>query len=496
MRPFRNIFRLIFIAFVLLRYDVLCLRKSGMRRGERLAHALERLGPAFIKLGQAISTRSDFIGEDVAADLSRLRDDLPPFPSHQARAIIEAEFGKPLDELFVRFENTPIAAASIAQVHKAVTKDGSAVAVKVTRPGIEQAFARDIELFFWLAGLMDDYLPRYRRLKPREIIRTFKDTVFFELDLRFEAAAAEEMGANMKKHAVGMTIPDVDWNLTSRRVLTAQWVEGISFNDMEAIRESGFDTDALLEKMSRSLFAQVFIDGFFHADLHPGNLFLDTRNGELVAVDFGITGRLDWHSRATIARIVHGFLNEDYESVAELHFAAGYVPYHKNKEAFTQACRAVARPILGKPLNEISVAALLGQMFKIAAEFEMETQPQLLLMQKTLMVAEGVGRMLNPRLNMWELAKPLIEEWAGEQFSKTAQAKIALAEAKKHVLKLPEMLKKVERALDAIGEEGGLRLHPGSIEALNAARRKTQRPWLLLGWTALAAAIIIVWTAF
>ncbi len=496
LRPLRHIFRLIYIATLLLRYDVLCIRKSGLRQGKRLARALERLGPAFIKFGQAISTRSDFIGEDVAADLARLRDDLPPFPTREARAVIEAEFGKKIEELFSHFEDAPIAAASIAQVHKATTKSGKTVAVKITRPNIEKAFARDIGLLFWLAEMMEERLPQYRRLKPRQIVQTFKDTVFFELDLRFEAAAAEELRGNMQQHKAGMEIPIVDWNLTSRRVLTTDWVDGISFNNMPAIRASGFDQDMLLEKAAKTLFAQVFIDGFFHADLHPGNLFLDTKTGDLVAVDFGIMGRLDWQQRAYIAQIIHGFINEDYRSVAELHFAAGYVPKHKDIEAFTQACRAVARPIMGKPINEISVAALLGQMFKIAAEFEMETQPQLLLMQKTLMVAEGVGRMLNPKLNMWELAKPLIEQWAHEQFSHTARAKMALSEAKQHALKLPTMLKKIERAIDALGAEGGIKIHPESIEALSAERRKMQRPWLLLGWVIFISAITILYIMF
>lgn len=484
---FRQSYRLLFIAFVFLRYDVFMLRKSGLRQGERLAHALERLGPAFIKLGQAISTRSDFIGEEVAEDLARLRDALPPFPTDVARTIIASELGKPADEIYSAFEDVPVAAASIAQVHKAANHDGKVVAVKILRPGIERAFARDVELFSWLADWIEERMPRYRRLKPREVIRTFKDTVFFELDLRFEAAAADELRANMLTHKPGMVIPAVDWNLTTKRVLTTDWVEGISFNDMPAIRASGFDQDMLLKKAADSLFAQVFIDGFFHADLHPGNLFLDTKSGDLVAVDFGITGRLDWQQRAYIARIIHGFINEDYESVAQLHFEAGYVPSHKNIEAFTQACRAVAKPIMGKPINEISVAALLGQMFKIAAEFEMEVQPQLLLMQKTLMVAEGVGRMLNPKLNMWELAKPLIEQWAHEQFSATARAKMALKEAKDHALKLPLMLRKVERALDVLGEEDGVRLHPESIEALSAERWKMHRQWWIFAWAALIA---------
>lgn len=511
MRSLRNTKRLVAIAYILAREDALFLlddypisplatliarlltrKQRHLRKGQRLAKALERLGPTFIKLGQAISTRSDLIGDEVAADLASLRDRLPPFPTPIARAMIEAELGASMDMLFAHFNDTPVAAASIAQVHRAITITGEDVAVKVIRPHIEEAFARDIDLFFWIADMMQRHLPEYRRLKPREIVETFRETVFFELDLRFEAAAADEMTANAKKHAFGMDIPRVYWNLTSRRVLTAAWVGGISFNDMDAIRASGFNQDVLLEKAANSLFAQIFIDGFFHADLHPGNLFLDTQTGNLVAVDFGIVGRLDWQSRAYIAQIIHGFLNEDYRAVAELHFAAGYVPKHKSIEAFTQACRAVAKPILGKPLNEISVATLLGQMFKIAAEFEMETQPQLLLMQKTLMVAEGLGRMLNPRLNMWELSRPMIELWASEHFSKTARAKMMLAEARSHALRFPSILKKIERTLDVLGEEGGVKLHPESIRAMSAERRKINLQWLLFAWSAAITTVVVV----
>ena len=484
LHTFRNLFRLLVIALVLLRYDVLCVRKKGLRRGQRLARAFERLGPTFIKLGQAISTRSDLVGDTVADDLASLRDKLPPFPTHLARAMIEAELGRSIRELFLDFADIPVAAASIAQVHKAVTMEGKNVAVKVLRPNIEKAFARDIALFFWIADILAPRLPA--RLKPHAIVQTFKDTAFFELDLRFEAAACDEMAENIKHHAAGLRVPAVIWNLTSRRIMVSEWVDGIPFSDMAAIRASGLNLDDMLAKVSASLFSQVFIDGFFHADLHPGNLFLDPNSGELIAVDFGIMGRLDFESRAYIARIIHGFLNADYRAVSELHFAAGYVPAHKSVEAFTQACKAVAQPIMGKPLNEISVATLLGQMFKIAAEFEMEVQPQLLLMQKTLMVGEGVGRMLNPNLNMWELARPMIEGWAQEHFSKTAQLKMAAKELKTHALKFPAMLKKIERALDTVGDDAGFKLHPETLAVLAADRRKMHRKWLLLGWVALA----------
>lgn len=503
LRSLRHTKRLIGIALILAREDALFIlddfhvsplasaigkifvrRRSGRRKGERLAAALERLGPAFIKLGQALSTRSDLIGDEIADDLGGLRDNLPPFPTAAARAIIEAELGAPVDSLYRQFEDKPVAAASIAQVHCAITRDGRVVAVKILRPQIEQAFARDLDLFFWLAGIAERKLTGYRRLKPLEVVRTLKESVFFELDLRFEAAAANELADNVKNHEPGFRVPAVDWNLTSRRVLTIEWVDGIPLSDIEAIRKSGFDTHMILAKAAKSLFAQVFKDGFFHADLHPGNLFVD-KHGDLVAVDFGIMGRLDWKSRMYMAEIFRGFLTQDYRHVAEVHFAAGYVPADKSVEAFTQACMAVARPITGKPLNEISVAKLLGQMFKIAGEFEMETQPQLLLLQKTMMVTEGVGRMLNPNLNMWELARPMIEEWANAHFGPAGRIKEAAREGYDIAKKFPLMLSYMENTLKSFGDPAGVKLHPLSIQEFHAGRRAFYRPWIRLGWATL-----------
>lgn len=485
LHALRNTSRLLAIALICA-WEFAPLRKSR-RKGERLAAALERLGPTFIKLGQALSTRSDLIGDAMAADLSDLRDNLPPFKTSLARAIIEEEFKTPVDSLFLAFDDTPVAAASIAQVHKAVTKDGKNVAVKILRPGIRQAFDRDLDLFFWIAGTMEKRMPSYRRLKPLEVVRTFRESVFFELDLRFEAAAAEELAANIARHEPGFRVPTVEWNLTSRRVLTSEWVDGIAMNDIAAIRIAGFDPDAILAKAARSLFAQVFKDGFFHADLHPGNLFVD-KNGDIVAVDFGIMGRLDWNSRLYIAEILRGFIEQDYRHVAQVHFTAGYVPAGKSLEAFTQACMAVARPITGKPLNEISVAALLGQMFRIATEFEMETQPQLLLLQKTMMVTEGVGRMLNPHLNMWELAAPMIGQWAAEHFGIAGKVKNATRQGYDMAMKLPLMLERFEQALMNAGNPDGIRLHPQSIAMIGLQRKQSNAPWLWLGWTAVVVA--------
>jgi len=487
IRFLRNSRRLFGIAVIL----AISACKPGRRKGQKLALALERLGPAFIKFGQALSTRSDLIGDELADDLGGLRDKLPPFPAATARTIIEEELQAPLSSIYKEFDNMPVAAASIAQVHRAVTHEGKTVAVKILRPHIERAFARDLDLFFWIADIIDPY---WRRLKPTEVVRTFKESVFFELDLRFEAAAANELAENIAQHEPGFRVPAIDWKRTSKRVLTMEWVEGIPINDVAAIRSSGLDPDMILSKAARSLFSQVFRDGFFHADLHPGNLFVD-KNGDLAAVDFGIMGRLDWNSRIYMAEILRGFLTEDYRHVAQVHFDAGYVPAGKSIEAFTQACMAVARPITGKPLNEISVAKLLGQMFKIAAEFEMETQPQLLLLQKTMMVTEGVGRMLNPNLNMWELARPMIEGWANAHFGMAGKMKDAARQGYDVARKFPAMLHYMENTLRSFGDKDGVRLHPLSIAEIHAGRRSLYRQWLLLGWTALGVVTLfgMIW---
>ncbi|MBY0407758.1 MAG: 2-polyprenylphenol 6-hydroxylase [Rickettsiales bacterium] len=503
LRNIRNTRRLLAIAFILAREDALFIlqdlhiapviatllkplrkRKTGLRKGQRLAAALERLGPTFIKLGQTLSTRSDLIGDDVAEDLGDLRDRLPPFPTAFARRIIEEDIGAGVDALFASFSEAPVAAASIAQVHRATTKDGRELAVKILRPGIEDAFARDLDLFFWMAEIIEYRLREWRRFKPLEVVRTLKESVFFELDLRFEAAAATELAQNLEKHEPGFRVPKIDWNFTSRRVLCMEWVDGIPLNDIAAIRAAGHSPDMLLGKAARSLFAQVFYDGFFHADLHPGNLFVD-KKGDIVAVDFGIMGRLDWDSRVFIAQILRGFIEQNYRHVAEVHFAAGYVPPDKSIEAFTQACMAVAQPIMGKPLNEISVGKLLGQMFRIAAEFEMETQPQLLLLQKTMVVTEGVGRMLNPKLNMWQLAEPLIHDWAGAHFGLGGKARDTLRQGGEMLKKLPQVMNYLEQSLKTMSDPAGLRLHPRTIETFNRARTIRERSWLRLGWTAL-----------
>ncbi|UYN94762.1 MAG: 2-polyprenylphenol 6-hydroxylase [Enhydrobacter sp.] len=422
-------------------------RRDRRRPGERLAAALQEMGPSFIKLGQALSTRADLLSEAVAADLARLQDHLPAFPGAAARHTIESELGRPIDVLFARFEDEPVAAASIAQVHFATTTDGREVAVKVLRPGIERAFERDLDLFYWVAELVERTQPRFRRLKPVEAVRAFADIVRIEMDLRMEAAAAEELGENFADDP-GYRAPAIDWDRTAERVMTLERVEGIPIGDRDAIVSAGHDPDAIMKKCAEAFFYQVFRDGFFHADMHGGNAFVD-RNGSIVPVDFGIMGRVDEATRGYLAELLVAFLSRDYRAVAEVQFRAGYVPAGQSLEVFAQACRSIGEPIFGKPSHEISIARLLAHLLRVTEQFEMPVQPQLLLLQKTMLMAEGMGTRLNPGVNIWELARPLIEEWMQSHFGPRATAARAAGELAEALRRLPRALDNLERVLEA-----------------------------------------------
>ncbi len=456
---------------------------DGRRPGQRLAAALSELGPAFIKLGQMLSTRADLLGEEVAADLSLLQDRLDPFPAADARSAIEAELGQPVSALFVSFDDEPVSAASIAQVHYATIREepglaGGEVAVKVLRPDIERAFARDIDLMRWLAGLIDRTQPKLRRLKPVQVVETFAETVRMEMDLRLEAAAASELAENFIGDPT-YRIPSIDWRRTARRVLTQERLTGIPLDDRNALSIAGHDIDAVLGRAAAIFFNQVFRDGYFHADQHPGNMFVDAV-GNIGAVDFGIMGRLDRSTRYYLADMLLGFLERDYARVAAVHLAAGYVPAHQSLENFAQACRSIGEPIFGRPLNEISFARVLGQLFRIAETFDMEVQPQLLLLQKNMLMAEGVSRRLNPDLNIWLLAQPLIESWMRDNRGPEARLRNATADIARIVERLPSVLADVEKAVGRLAE-GGVKLHPETMAALGRGQGSSGTVlWLLL----------------
>jgi ubiquinone biosynthesis protein len=508
LRALRNLGRLFAIARTLARHDALfpleivepaawmlfamrLVSRRGVpgRPGERLAAALQEAGPSFIKLGQVLSTRPDLIGEQVSDDLSRLQDKLPPFPGEEARMTVVEELGAPLDTLFSRFDDEPVAAASIAQVHFATTSDGHEVAVKVLRPGIEEAFAGDLDLLYWLAETVERTQPSWRRLKPVEIVHTFADAVRIEMDLRLEAAAASELRENLADDE-GFRIPTIDWRRTGRRVLTLERISGTPIDERDALIAAGHDLDAIIEKAARSIFNQVFRDGFFHADLHPGNLFVDEA-GDIVAVDFGIMGRLDAQTRRYLAEMLLGFLTGDYARVADVHFEAGYVPAGRSRAAFTQACRSIGEPIFGRPLNEISLARLLAQLFRVTEAFQMETQPQLLLMQKNMVLAEGIGRVLNPEINMWSLAQPLIEGWMRESLGAEARLREGVEESIALVQRLPRLAREAEAVLAGISS-GGVRLHPDSVRALGRARGGTPTALWIVAIAALLLAVAAI----
>jgi len=494
IRASRNLRRMLTIASVLARHDALDIvdlpiahafasmirlgRKPvhAGRPGQRLAAALTKLGPTFIKLGQALSTRADLLGEEMAADLSALQDRLAPFPAKEARRIVEAELGAPIEEIFQSFDDEPVAAASIAQVHFAVTAEGREVAVKILRPGVEDKFKRDIDLLMWLAGWVELTQPRLRRLRMVESVQALDESIQLEMDLRFEAAAAAELAENFAGDDT-FRVPAIDWQRTARRVLTLERVHGIPVDERDAITAAGLNMDDVLKKAAESFFNMVFRDGFFHADMHPGNLFVDY-DGNLVAVDFGIMGRVDLATRRQLGEMLIGFLNGNYRRVAEVHFEAGWVPADQSVDNFTQACRSIAEPIMGKPLHEISIAKLLGQLFQVTEQFSMQTQPQLLMLQKSMLVAEGVGRTLDPRVNMWELARPLIESWMRSNLGPQARVKDTVFNAVATLERLPRMLAETEKAYTSM-MNGGLKLHPDTVAAMRGEGRKRGLPqWL------------------
>lgn len=443
-----SIFHLIRIVTILTFSGVFFAEKK--KRGVKLTKALKILGPSFIKLGQTLSVRPDLVGEDMAAALSELQDNVPPFSSKKARKTIERELGKPIDKLFSSFDKHAVAAASIAQVHKAVTLDGEHVAVKILRPNIERDFHKDIKLFYSIAHIFKRF-KKLKRLRPVAVVDVFAESVKKELDLRLEAAAASEL----KENCAGddeVYIPKIYWPLISRRILVTEWIDGAAIYDRDALLAAGHDLEKLTEKLSITFLNQAFRDGFFHADIHPGNIFVNSK-GQIVPIDFGIMGRLDKQTRIYVAEILRGFLTGDYRHVAKIHFYAGYVPAHKSEEDFMLACRAIGEPIMGLPASEVSIAKLLAMLFKVTEDFDMETQPQLLLLQKTMVLIEGVGQKLYPQVNMWQQAEGWIKQWAGHNLGFEAKIKDSAKELLGILMDLPKQLKKVDRVLNKVLKE-------------------------------------------
>ena len=419
-------------------------RSRGARRdaGSALAEALIRLGPGFIKFGQALSTRADLIGPEMAHSLSLLQDRLPAFHPDLARRQVAAEAGRPVAEIFQRFDDVPVAAASIAQVHYAELVDGRQVAVKLLRPGIRRLMQSDTTLFYALARILEWMAPNLQRLKLVTAVDQFTRISDIELDLRLEAAAAGKLAENMAGDE-GIHVPWVDLEHTTAAMLVIEWIEGIRIDDVEALTAAGHDVERITEAAARCFFNQVFRDGFFHADMHPGNIFIDG-DGILVPIDFGIMGHLDFADRLFLARLLTAMLDRDYDAVARLHANAGMLGENVPLAPFAQSVRAVAEPVMGKPLGDVSLGTVLGQIFQLSNRFEIDVQPQYNLLQKTMMMAEGVARQLNPEANMWMLARPLAGQWMQDQASLARRAEDLFEEVMTLAARLPGILSALE----------------------------------------------------
>ncbi|QIL02160.1 2-polyprenylphenol 6-hydroxylase [Sphingomonas sinipercae] len=406
------------------------------------AAALQAIGPAAIKLGQTLSTRPDLVGAAAAANLSRLQDNLPPAPFALIRQAIESSFDASLDQLFAEFDPNPIGAASIAQVHKAVTTEGREVAVKVLRPGIEQEFARAIETYEWAAAQTESAGGEVARLRPRLVVAHFKQWTARELDLQREAASASELKENLTAEP-GFYVPEIDWRRTARRVLTLEWLPGIKLNDRQALIDAGHNCKDLAAILVRAFLRQAIVDGFFHADLHHGNLFA-LPDGRIAAIDFGIMGRVDRRARVWLAEILYGLITGNYRRVAEIHFEAQYVPSHHNVDEFATALRAAGEPIRGLPVKDISVGRMLESLFTITRDFEMPTQPHLLLLQKTMVMNEGIATELDPDINMWETADPFLRDWMRTELGPEAYYADRIVDTVRALKKIPDLIDRLD----------------------------------------------------
>ncbi len=381
-----------------------------LSQAQRIRLALQELGPVFIKFGQMLSTRADLIGEELAIELSKLQDRVTSSIKEDVADIIKREFGEDVNHLFSKLDKTPVASASIAEVFKATTLGGEKVAVKILRPGIEDQFACDIKLFFSLVKVIDRGNKKLRRLKLKEVIEAFERISNAEMDLRFEAAAADELRDNHRGDK-GVYIPKIYWNLVSQRIMTIEWVDGVSVYNLACLKHKKINLKKVVHNLLYMFLNQAYRDGFFHADLHPGNILIRP-DGNVVLVDFGIMGRLDSNNKMYLAQILKGFIEKDYHEVARVHFRANYVANNKSIDDFAQACRAIGESIVGVEAHKISVSKLLTHLFKITEDFEMEVQPQLLLIQKTTVMIEGIISRLDPQINIWREAEPWVQEWA------------------------------------------------------------------------------------
>ena len=460
------------------------------------AGAFRDIGPAAIKLGQTLATRPDLVGDEAAHNLLTLQDDLPPVPFASIEASIASTFEQPLDTLFSHIDPDPIGAASIAQVHKAVTSDGRTVAIKVLRPGVREKFARDIQTYEWAAAHVEAMGGEAARLRPRQTIANFKRWTNSELDLRREAASASELADAMSGFE-GYRIPAIDWDRTNGRVMTVEWIEGIKISRRDALIAAGHDMEQLAERLVLAFLNQAISGGFFHADMHQGNLFVEP-DGTIVAIDFGIMGRIDRRARQWLAEILYGLTTGDYRRVAEIHFEAQYVPSYHSVGEFATALRAVGEPMRGKPVSELSVGQMLDGLFAITRDFDMQTQPHLLLLQKTMVMVEGIATQLNPQINMWDVSAPYVRSWIRDELGPEAALADSLKENMQTLLRLPDLVRRIEDRYPPAGGAPEPQPLP-DIELVWERRQREGRGWLgyllsaAIGAGAVAGALALGW---
>jgi ubiquinone biosynthesis protein len=475
------------------------LERPGAKSGEsRLAAALSKLGPTYVKLGQFLATRPDVVGSTIARNLESLQDKMAPFAQSEAESAIVAAFGKPLSAIYASF-GPAVAAASIAQVHRAeIETDGvrKPVAVKVLRPGIERRFKADLDAFFFAARKAEAFSAEARRLRLIEVVSTLARSVTIEMDFRLEAAAASEMAENIREDTE-LRVPAVDWDRTAREVLTLEWIDGIRLSDHGALAAKGFDLPDLGRKVIQSFLRHALRDGFFHADMHPGNLFVDD-DAKLVAVDFGIMGRLGPKERRFLAEILLGFITRDYYRTAQVHFDAGYVPRQHSVESFAQAIRAIGEPIHNRTAEDISMAKLLMLLFEVTGLFDMRTRPELLLLQKTMVVVEGVARSLDPKLDMWSTAEPVVREWIARNLGPVGRLEDAVegaGEIGRFLGQVPGLLTRAGTLLDQVDDitRDGLVLSPETVAAIGAAEARRNRWSAAALWVIAALLAGIAW---
>nr|WP_202390283.1 2-polyprenylphenol 6-hydroxylase [Tsuneonella aeria] len=456
------------------------------------ATAFQDIGPAAIKLGQSLATRPDLVGEEATHNLLTLQDNLPPVPFPEIEAEIARSFDAPIQSLFARIDPVPVGSASIAQVHRATTAEGRPVAVKVVRPGIRDKLARDIETYEWAAAHLEALGGEASRLRPRLTIANFKRWTNRELDLRREAASASELAEAMRGFD-GYCVPSIDWDRTNGRVMTLEWIDGIKISDRDALVAAGHDLPELARRLVLAFLTQAISAGFFHADMHQGNLFVRA-DGTIVAIDFGIMGRIDRQARQWLAEILYGLTTGNYRRVAEIHFEAQYVPPYHSVDEFATALRAVGEPMRGKPVSELSVGQMLDGLFAITRDFDMQTQPHLLLLQKTMVMVEGLATSLDPEINMWDVSAPFVREWIRDELGPEAAIADRLKTDVQTLLRLPDLIRRIEDSFPAKG--GAPEPPPLPHVPLMWERRGAERGWFgyfaaALGGGAIVAAAAV-----